>query len=339
MSEQQQWQRVAQRLRDILQTDVVWGKRSVQPNSLRNNSDKAIFFSVDGDRGLWVVGSINARERQLIAMLIETQSGHEQATRIKEPKARIIDWLHDVDQSRHALADPPELEELVLAERVPFYIVLRGKPASISEKEVSRVLQPFFDGQVWVLRLSAHEYLMLPLASLVYEGDEVEEWQEVLWHWAEGLVELFASELGENVRVIVHPPVETVEALGLAWLDIKQTLSLGPTMQAKQNVLATWDMALERLLNGLPEEGRRAFLEDVASESHSWWRDTEMRETLETFFRLNLNVSETARQLFLHRNSLLYRLGKLKQETGRDVRQFEEAMLIHLALLLTANKV
>lgn len=339
MRDQQRWQHITQKLSDILQVNVAWGKRGTKPTALKEVADQATFIPTNDESGLWVAGSVSEREERLLAMLIEQQQGRSTKVKKTEPKQLLLDWLHEVEKSQQAFANPPAVDELTLAERVPFYVVLQGNHAFVSEKEVKRVLQSFFDEQVWLLAMSEHEYFILPLVSLVYEGDEVEEWQAILWHWAEGLVELFASELGEDVYAVVHPPVEDVTTLGAAWLDVKQTASLGQTLHGKRAVFATWDMALERLLHVLPQEERQAFLEDIASESHAWWRDTELRETLETFFRLNLNVSETARQLFLHRNTLIYRLDKLKQETGRDVRQFEEAMLIRLALLLTADAI
>ena len=337
MRDEQQWRNIAQKLTDVLQTNVVPGERGVKPEALREVADKVTFIPTDSETGLWVAGTVSEREERLLAMVIEQQKSKSTTLKKTEPKQLLLDWLHEVEESQQAFNNPPVMDELVLAERVPFYVVLQGKHVFMSEKEVKRVLQSFFDERVWLLPMSGHEYLILPLASLVFEGDEVEEWQDVLWHWAEGLVELFASELGEDVCAVVHPPIETVTALGAAWLDVKQTAALGKKLHSKRYVFATWDMALERLLHVLPQADRQAFLEDIASESHSWWRDPEMRETLEMFFHLNLNVSETARQLFLHRNTLIYRLDKLKQETGRDVRQFEEAMLIRLALLLTAD--
>jgi DNA-binding PucR family transcriptional regulator len=62
--------------------------------------------------------------------------------------------------------------------------------------------------------------------------------------------------------------------------------------------------------------------------------DTEMYLLLEQFFTHDCNVSETAKSLYVHRNTLLYRLDKFKQETGLDVRNFNDAVLVQVALLL-----
>lgn len=331
------WQKVAQKLKDILLTDVEWGRLDSRPEGMQHSGDSDVLvFPTDRTRGLWVAGSVSDREKQLISLLVEREKEEMSTGRGRSPKNQLIAWLREVEQSRDAFSALPSLGgRFTLSERIPFYVARCGEHVLTGEKEVIRVIQSFFDEQVWVLSMSTRDYLLLPLAGIVYEGDEAEEWQEMLWHWADGLVEMFTSELSEDVRAVVHPPVETIEELGKAWLEIKQTFSLGMALHPGRRVFATWDMALERLLQALPREERRAFLEDVASASHTWWKDQEMRETLETFFRLNLNVSETARQLYVHRNTLLYRLDKLKQETGRDVRRFEDAILIRLALLMT----
>ncbi|CRF29116.1 transcriptional regulator%2C CdaR [Mycobacterium tuberculosis] len=62
--------------------------------------------------------------------------------------------------------------------------------------------------------------------------------------------------------------------------------------------------------------------------------DPETMTTLEHFFQLDCNVSETAKKLYIHRNTLLYRLDKFKQETGLDVRTFHHAVLVKIAMLL-----
>ena len=64
--------------------------------------------------------------------------------------------------------------------------------------------------------------------------------------------------------------------------------------------------------------------------------DHEILSTIDTFFENNLNVSETARQLFVHRNTLVYRIEKLQKSTGLDIRTFEDAMTLKIALMVSA---
>jgi carbohydrate diacid regulator len=92
-------------------------------------------------------------------------------------------------------------------------------------------------------------------------------------------------------------------------------------------------LQLERLLNSIPEAQRSKYLEQSLKRA-DLFVESEMLSTLDTFFTLDCNVSETAKKLYIHRNTLLYRLDKLKQETGLDVRQFRDAVLVKIILLL-----
>jgi DNA-binding PucR family transcriptional regulator len=92
-------------------------------------------------------------------------------------------------------------------------------------------------------------------------------------------------------------------------------------------------LRLEKLLHLLPERDRTKFLEQVLKGADHVL-DAETQTTLEQFFALDCNVSETAKKLYVHRNTLLYRLDKFKNETGLDVRTFSDAVLVRIALLL-----
>jgi DNA-binding PucR family transcriptional regulator len=94
-----------------------------------------------------------------------------------------------------------------------------------------------------------------------------------------------------------------------------------------------WKMRLEKLLNGLTEAEQQRFVNQVLKRVDQL-PDTDMYVLLEQFFALDCNVSETAKSLYVHRNTLLYRLDKFKQETGLDVRSFGDAVLVQVALLL-----
>jgi carbohydrate diacid regulator len=94
-----------------------------------------------------------------------------------------------------------------------------------------------------------------------------------------------------------------------------------------------WFVHLERLLIGVPESVRNRFVEDMIGRP-DLFSDPETLATLDAFFAMDCNVSETAKRLFIHRNTLLYRLDKIKQETGLDVRSFNDAVLVRILLLL-----
>ncbi len=79
----------------------------------------------------------------------------------------------------------------------------------------------------------------------------------------------------------------------------------------------------------IPEQQRLRFIKETGKDTVIF-EDSETLATLETYFSLDCNVSETAKRLFIHRNTLIYRLDKIKQEIGYDVRSFESAVLVRL---------
>lgn len=334
MNGDEQWQQTAHVLAQILRVPVEWGPKTLT----RHRDQPSTFFhvlrTVDGEWGLWVEGTLTDREKRLLSWMTRVNED----TDLQPSRFALIDWIREVAQAGYVVPVPESLAKRVSTTRVPFYVTGHGTRSHVlREQDVVPVMRPFFNEQVTVLSVTSTELLIFPDASVVYEGDEAETWQDHLQSWAEGLADVFASELGEEVLVVVDQPVETTQALGASWLAMKQAAAMGTAFYRNRSVFTTWGMSVERLLYGVSDASCQAFLQDVATDGDMWWQDPEMRETLETFFALNLNVSETARQLYIHRNTLLYRLDKLKQETGRDVRQFEAALVIRLALLLTAN--
>ena len=78
------------------------------------------------------------------------------------------------------------------------------------------------------------------------------------------------------------------------------------------------------------------FIQEIFEADEMAEFDQEILTTINTFFDNNLNVSETARQLFVHRNTLVYRIEKLQKSTGLDIRTFDDAMTLKIALMVNA---
>ena len=84
----------------------------------------------------------------------------------------------------------------------------------------------------------------------------------------------------------------------------------------------------------LPVNLCRIFIEEIFGGNQVYDLDEETLTTINKFFENNLNVSETSRQLFIHRNTLVYRIEKLQKATGLDIRTFEDAMTFKIAMMV-----
>ena len=93
-------------------------------------------------------------------------------------------------------------------------------------------------------------------------------------------------------------------------------------------------LGIGRLIYQLPVNLCRIFINEIFGDSIPESIDDEMLTTVQKFFDNNLNVSETSRQLFVHRNTLVYRIEKLHQATGLDIRKFDDALTFKIALMV-----
>ncbi len=116
--------------------------------------------------------------------------------------------------------------------------------------------------------------------------------------------------------------------------EAQEAINLGLTQQNKGRVFFFQRLLLERFLQEVPRNLRRQFYEIAFSDSLKKMLNDEILTTITKFFENNLNLSEAARKLYIHRNTLIYRLDKIQKVTGLDLRHFEDAMLLKIIIML-----
>ena len=111
-------------------------------------------------------------------------------------------------------------------------------------------------------------------------------------------------------------------------------LDVGKIFYAERNVVAYSTLGIGRLIYQLPINLCRIFTEEVFGGNVPLELDEETLTTINKFFENSLNVSETSRQLFVHRNTLVYRIEKIQKSTGLDLRNFDDALTFKIALMV-----
>jgi hypothetical protein len=323
----QKWASWALRLRQMLGAEV----HIVRTGKDRNS--QYVYIPIPGHErwSLEVTAPLTERERLLLAALL-TEWAHENEPPAKREgfAERVAQWLHDAQRDPDTPV-PTELSERDWEGRVPL-LVLHTK-AAFSPTELA-VLESYFEQQAWLVPIRERELLVLIPVSLI-QSEEENTLTEELYRAGEGLVEVAAAEIGETVTVVIHPPLFHPDQLPVAVKELRTAWRLGRRFHPQRTVIATWNARMERLLTEIPDDVVRRWLMQSPT---PFWEDGELRETLTALFRHNLNLSETARALYVHRNTLLYRLERLKQETGLDARRFEDAVYMYTVLLLTATE-
>jgi sugar diacid utilization regulator len=206
----------------------------------------------------------------------------------------------------------------------------------VSYKDLKKLLESFFEADIILIPLSEKEWLIYGSESVLTasEGEDKESVEDALASICSGLYEMLANEWVGECHLTIHYPQESpTKSLLRVIVEMRETMRLGKMFYPSETMHLPWKIRLEKLLNALAETEQQRFVNQILKRTDQL-PDTEMYVLLEQFFALDCNVSETAKSLYVHRNTLLYRLDKFKQETGLDVRNFSDAVLVQVALLL-----
>ena len=130
--------------------------------------------------------------------------------------------------------------------------------------------------------------------------------------------------------------VGELKDLSRSYKEARMAMDVGRIFYAGKRVISYNELGIGRLIYQLPPSLCRMFIQEIFETGEMTEFDQEILTTINTFFENNLNVSETARQLFVHRNTLVYRIEKLQKSTGLDIRTFEDAMTLKIALMVNA---
>ena len=151
---------------------------------------------------------------------------------------------------------------------------------------------------------------------------------------AETTVAMMNTEAMINVRVAYGTIVEELKDVSKCYKEAKMALDVGKIFYAEKTVTAYSTLGIGRLIYQLPINLCEMFIEEIFGGKVPEELDEETLTTINTFLENNLNVSETSRQLYVHRNTLLYRLEKLEKYTGLDIRIFDDALTLKIALMV-----
>ena len=148
------------------------------------------------------------------------------------------------------------------------------------------------------------------------------------------IVDMVSAEAMLSVRVSYGTIVPELKEVSKSYKEAKMALEVGKIFYIEKNVIAYNTLGIGRLIYQLPVNLCRIFIKEIFGDSLPADIDDESLTTINKFFENNLNVSETSRQLFIHRNTLVYRIEKLEKSTGLDIRTFDDALTFKIALMV-----
>ena len=168
------------------------------------------------------------------------------------------------------------------------------------------------------------------LIKEVMPGTESPELYEI----AESVEQTLQQELGIKVVVGIGTPARHLRELADRYKEAQVAIEVGKVFDDSKSIIHYENLGLGRIIYQLPTTLCEMFLSEVFKKNPIEALDQETLYTINKFFENNLNVSETSRKLFVHRNTLVYRLEKIKKLTGLDLREFDHAIIFKVALMV-----
>ena len=194
---------------------------------------------------------------------------------------------------------------------------------------VSEVLKSMFSSQAGDYVTAVDESSLILIKSV-----ENTTTPQALHELAETIVAMMNAEALLDVKVAYGTVVQELKDVSKSYKEAKMALDVGKIFYAEKKVIAYSTLGIGRLIYQLPVNLCKIFIEEIFGDNVPYDLDEETLNTLNKFFENNLNVSETSRQLFVHRNTLVYRIEKIQKSTGLDLRSFDDALTFKIALMV-----
>ena len=160
---------------------------------------------------------------------------------------------------------------------------------------------------------------------------------------ARSIVDTLGGEFYTKAQVGIGSVIAGIKDLARSFREAQAALEVGKVFDTERLIVSYDNLGIARIIYQLPTTLCEQYLREVFKKGSIESLDHETLFTIQKFFENNLNVSETSRKLFVHRNTLVYRLEKIKKLTGLDLREFDHAIIFKVALMvkkyLTANPV
>ena len=209
--------------------------------------------------------------------------------------------------------------------RVVFLIEAQNDKDNIAMEMLKNLFEE--QGGCYLTAVEQKNIIMIKGVTSINAYEEVEQTAQVI-------VDMLNSEAMLVAKVAYGTIVGELKEVSKSYKEAKMALDVGKIFYSERSITAYNTLGIGRLIYQLPINLCRIFIKEIFGDSIPEELDDELLTTVQKFFDNNLNVSETSRQLFVHRNTLVYRLEKLHQSTGLDIRTFDDALTFKIALMV-----
>lgn len=209
--------------------------------------------------------------------------------------------------------------------RVVFFIKFHSKSDVLSYDMVQNIFPD--KNKDFVIATGEQDIV---LVKEVKPGTDIKEIEKI----ARQIADTLNSEFYVKVSISIGTVVDNIKDLARSYKEAQVAFEVGKVFDTEKNIVSYENLGIGRLIYQLPTTLCEMFLQEVFKNGSLDSLDRETLMTIQCFFENNLNVSETSRKLFVHRNTLVYRLEKIRKLTGLDLREFDHAITFKVALMV-----
>lgn len=223
---------------------------------------------------------------------------------------------------------PLKARELHIAYDV-YRTVLFIKTQNTKDMQSYEVIQSLFPNKSRDFTIAIDDETFVLVKELKSDEDfkEIEKTAKVI-------VDTLSMELLVKAVIGVGTPVNTLGDIKHSYIESQTALEVGSIFDSDRHIFYYNSLGIGRLIHNLPTDLCKVFLNEVFREEPFESLDSETLTTIQKFFENDLNVSETSRQLYVHRNTLVYRLNKIQKMTGLDLTKFDDAIIFKVSMLV-----
>ena len=237
------------------------------------------------------------------------------------------------------------IKNIILDNILPSDIYIKSKELHFSTEETRIVFLVKFYGKTDMMPFEmlqnmfpdkSRDYVIsvgerdIVLVKDIGKGTDIREIEKL----ATNIADTISTEFYTKVSIGISSIVDNIKDLARAYKEAQVAIEVGKVFETEKNIISYENLGIGRLIYQLPTTLCEMFLQEVFKNGSLESLDRETLMTIQSFFENNLNVSETSRKLFVHRNTLVYRLEKIRRLTGLDLREFEHAITFKVALMV-----
>ncbi len=208
-------------------------------------------------------------------------------------------------------------------------VVLLVRFAEVCESSMFDTIQSLFPDKNKDFVISVNENDVAIIKDIPASTDSKD-----LEKLARSVIDSLGSDIAGQAVVGIGTSVKSIKDLARSFKEAQVALEVGKVFDTEKVIISCENLGIARLIYQLPTTLCEMFLKEVFKVGPVDSLDHETLFTIQKFFENNLNVSETSRKLFVHRNTLVYRLEKIRKLTGLDLREFDDAIVFKVALMV-----